>query len=86
MQQLAITVAQTFEAFVGHASVPLGPLLYIVDLSKPSEIAHMSFFVIEITISDFILVRAKYYVYHLIQSNPKVCRYIAYGSYGTGSG
>ena len=58
LQQWAITVAQTFEAFVGHASVPLGPLLYIVDLWKPSEIAHLSFYLVELTISDFILVRA----------------------------
>ena len=55
-QQWALIVFETFQAFVGHAGIPLGPLLYIVDLSKPSEIAHMIFYLIELTISDFILV------------------------------
>ena len=58
LQQWALIVFEAFQAFVGRAGTPLGPLLYIVDLSKPSEIAHMSFYLVELTISDFILVCA----------------------------
>ena len=58
LQQWAIQVALTFQTFIEHGDIPLGPLLYLSNLSKATNVSQMSFYAAEIAVSDFILVCA----------------------------
>ena len=58
LQQWAIQVALTFQTFIEHGDTPSGPLSYLSNLSKATNVSQMSFYAVEVAVSDFILVCA----------------------------
>ncbi|GJE96832.1 hypothetical protein PsYK624_130390 [Phanerochaete sordida] len=53
--QWIIELIRVWSAFIHHADTPSGPLLYLSDLRAPLSIARLSLYVVEVFVSDFIL-------------------------------
>ena len=49
-------MCRVFRAFVDLGNEPMGPLLYIVDLSNPVDVGRVALFEIQSAISDAIMV------------------------------
>ncbi|EKM60360.1 uncharacterized protein PHACADRAFT_203573 [Phanerochaete carnosa HHB-10118-sp] len=54
--QWIIQVVRVWTAFINHADTPNGPLLYLSDLRAPLSIARLSLYVVEVFVSDLILI------------------------------
>lgn len=54
--QWIIQVVRVWQAFIHHSNMPNGPLLYLSDLRAPLSIARLSLYVVEVFVSDLILI------------------------------
>ena len=48
---------RVFKGFIGHGNEFMGPLLYLVNFAIPVDVGRTALFIVEIIISDMIMVR-----------------------------